>query len=289
MTAAEPTVERRSVGVALALGGMVLLSTDSVLARWADTDGVTVAFWVGALSAVVLLGGRRGAGVRRGGAPLVAAAALQGATILAFVLAVKHTAIANVAAIVAAAPLAAALAALALLGERPSHRAWTAIAVSGAGVALIVGGSTAAASSGDLYAVGAIVAFGVQTAILRRDPHLDRWAVVGVGGALLAIATAPFAQLGGHDLTTWAALAAMGAVVGPLSRGLLASASRHLPATEVGLFAPVETVLATTWAYLAFDEVPATATWLGGAAIVSAALWATWPRSAAGLASAGPS
>lgn len=273
----------------MALGGMVLLSTDSLLTRWADAEGATVAFWVGGLSAVVLLGGRRFAGVRGGGWPLAVAPVLQGATILLFVLAVKRTAIANVAAIIAAAPLMAALAGLALLGERPTRRAWTAIGVSAAGVALILAGSGAAATTGDLSAVGAIAAFGLQTAVLRRHPALDRGAVVGLGGAALAVATLPLAELGGYDGGTWAALLTMGVVVGPLSRVLLASASKHLPAAEVGLFAPVETVLASTWAYLAFGEVPATGTWVGGAAIVTAALWATWPRPAAAAIPTAPS
>jgi drug/metabolite transporter (DMT)-like permease len=70
----------------------------------------------------------------------------------------------------------------------------------------------------------------------------------------------------------------MGAVVGPLARVLIATAPRYLPATEVALFAPVETVLATLWAYLAFDEAPSTRTWVGGAIILAAVLWGVWPR-----------
>ena len=278
-------MDDRQKGIALSLGGFVLLSTESLFARAADAAAFDVVFWVGLLSAAAtatISAVRHRAGpialVVRGGWPLVLAAALQGATVTCFIVAVRTTAISNVVAIIAAAPLAAATLALVLIGERSAPRVWIAAALSGVGVLAVVGGSLGGGDvRGDLLAVGAIVAFGCTAVVLRRNPELDGTVVVGLGGAVMAAVAAPAATLS-HSAGTWAALVAIGAVVGPTARVMIVSAPRYLPVGEVGLFAPFETVLASLWAYLAFDEVPTAATLVGGAVVLFAILWATWPR-----------
>ena len=52
----------------------------------------------------------------------------------------------------------------------------------------------------------------------------------------------------------------------------------------MALFAPVEMVLATVWAFLAFGETPAARTWLGGAIIIVSVVWGVWPGRTAELA-----
>lgn len=278
-------MDDRRKGILLALGGMVVLSTDSLFARAADADRFDVIFWVGLLGAVVTTAigvTRHRVGpvqlVRRGGTPLLLAAGLQATTLGCFVLAVRTTTVANVVAIFAAAPLAAAVLARLLIGERSTRRVWIAALVSGLGVLLVVGGSLGAGDvRGDLLAVVAIVAFGSAGVVLRRHPELDRTTVIGLGGTLMALAASPAATTA-HTTGTWAALLAMGAVVGPSARVMMASAPRYLTVAEVSLFAPLETVLASVWAYLAFDEVPAGATWVGGAVVLAALIWANLPR-----------
>lgn len=279
--ATEPS---RRTGLLLGVGGMAVLSTDSLFARAADADRFDIVFWIGLLTATVtsVIGAiRHRAGpvalVRRGGRPLVLAAALQATTLTCFVVAVRTTAVANVVAILAAAPLASAVLARVLIGERSTRRVWIAAAVSGLGVLVVVGGSLGAGDvRGDLLAVAAISTFGCGAVVLRRHPELDRSTVVGLGGALMAAVSLPAATTA-HDAGTWAALLAMGAVVGPTARVMLAVATRHLTVAEVGLFAPLETVLATIWAWLAFDEVPVTATWIGAAIVLAALVGANVP------------
>jgi drug/metabolite transporter (DMT)-like permease len=264
---------------------MVVLSTDSLLARAADADRFDIVFWVGVWTAVAttLIGGvRHRVGpvglVRRGGRPLLLAATLQAITLTCFVLAVRTTTVSNVVAIIAVGPLVAAALARVLIGERSANRVWVAAAVSGVGVLVIVGGSLGAGDvRGDLLALGAVAGFGCAASVLRRHPELDRVTVVGLGGAMMAVATLPGATVD-HSAGTWAALFAMGALVGPTARVMIASAPRYLTVGEVGLFTPVETVLASLWAFLAFDEVPPGATWLGAAIVIGAVVWANWPR-----------
>ena len=274
----------RQRGILLALGGMVVLSTDSLFARAADADRFDVLFWVGLFTAIVTTAigaARHRVGplelVRRGGRPLLLAASLQATTLGSFVVAVRTTSISNVVAIFAAAPLASAVLARLLIAERSARRVWIAATASGVGVLVVVAGSLGAGDvRGDLLAVAAILAFGCAGVVLRRHPDLDRTTVIGLGGTLMALATLPAATTA-HSAGTWAALLAMGAVVGPTARVMLATATRYLTVGEVALFAPLETVLSTAWAYLAFDEVPAGATWVGGLVVIGSLLWANLP------------
>jgi drug/metabolite transporter (DMT)-like permease len=163
--------------------------------------------------------------------------------------------------------------------ERTERRVWVAIGVSAVGIGTVIAGSIGGGHlTGDLLAVGAVVAYGFSVVLLRRWTTVSRTMIVGLAGFALAIATVRSATLTGHSPKTWFALVAMGAIFGPLARVMLASAPRYLPAAEVALFTPLETALAPLWAYLAFDERPAAATWVGGAVVLAGVLWALAPR-----------
>ena len=282
----------RRRGIVLAFFGMLGVSTDSFFIRLADVDGFDVTLWAGTFTAIVTFGFSRLVHkinpireARSGGWPLWFASALQGGSTLLFVTAVTLTSVANVVVIIAAAPMfAAALSAL-FLGERTSRRVLVAIAIVMVGVSVVVSGSFGGGSIlGDLLAIGAIFQFGCSLVLLRRFPEVNRTVMVGLAGVGMALVAVIPAQRWGHEPKTWAALLLMGALFGPLSRILLAIAPRYLPAAEVGLFTPVETVAASVWAWLFFDEAPILTTYIGGAIVVSAVLWGTWsPRTSAPL------
>jgi drug/metabolite transporter (DMT)-like permease len=279
----------------LAATATAILSTDAVLVRAAHADAFDVMFWTGLLSAVstfafAALVDRTSplARARRSGTAGALAGVLQGATVVCFVLGVTNTSVANAMVIIAAAPAVTALVGWLVLRERTSARVWTAIAVSLVAVVVIVSGSFGGGSvDGDLAAVGATLAYSLLTVLLRRHPDVDRATVVGIGGMVMAIVAAGPANVLDHSARTWTVLVAMGLVLGPLARVLIAFAPRYLPATEVALFAPVETVLATAWAFLVYDESPSARTWVGGAAIIAAVVWATVPARPRRVALAG--
>ena len=274
--------DRRWLGIALATAGTLVLSSESVVLRWisagAAPPGQGTVLWcvglattaVAASISLVRLGARgTSIAVRRGGADLWWAGGLQGTSTLLFVLAIASTAVADVVAVLAAAPLCTALVAVIWLGERPSRRVWLGIAASAVGVAVVAWGSLGGGSAlGVLAALGAVLAFAVSVSVLRRRDDLDRFAVVAVAGGCVALAATPFARPGELDARSLALVVLLGAVIGPTSRWMLSSAPRYLPASQIGLFIPIETVAATTWAYLAFDEVPVAGTWLGGALVL---------------------
>lgn len=273
----------------LSFFGMLGISTDSFFIRLADVDGFDVTFWVGIFSAIVTFLFAKFywkvdpvRGVREGRWPLWLAGALQASSTSVFVLAVTMTSVSNVVVIIAAAPIFAAGLSTLFLGERSSKRVWIAIGFVLVGVVIVVSGSFGGGSVvGDLLAVLAIFQFGCSLVLLRKYPEIDRTLLVGLGGVGMALIAVVPATIWGHEAKTWVALVLMGALFGPIARVMLAMAPRYLPAAEVGLFTPIETVAATIWAWVFFNESPVLATYIGGAIVVAAVVWGTWePRAA---------
>ena len=207
---------------------------------------------------------------------LLLVAVLSAATQLAFIVAVTRSTVSNVVVIVAGAPLMAAIAAAVLLGERPRPEVRTALALTSVGLAAVMSGSLGTSRiDGDLLAVAAIVFFALSIVAWRRHPNLDRPATLAVGSLLMAVGTVWMVEWSALDLRALLAGAAMGLVANPAGRMLYSSAPRFAPAAEVAIFAPVETVAATVWAWLAFAEAPSARTAIGGAIVIASVLVAT--------------
>ena len=290
----------RRLGWALAAIGMLLVSTDSLFVRLSETDGWNMAFLVSiaALPVFIVLWRME---VRRAQKPtrarprttirtefdaaawraLLMVGALGAISSTAFITAITRTDVANVVAIVAAAPIVAAVLARILLGERVAARVWVAMGLTVVGVAFIVGGSLGRPNlSGDLLALVAIVAWATSVVIWRRHHDLSRNLGLAISSILIIIAAAPFAEPFDQEPRAYLAAAAMGLVFSPAGRLAHSSAPRFAPAAEVVLFAPVETVAATLWAWLAFAETPSTPTVIGAVVIIGGVLYGTAGRGA---------
>jgi len=275
-----PTSGRR-LGLLLAAIGMFLVSTDAVLIRLAGVDGATIAFMSGLWSTPVMwafatrsLGRNLGTRFREYRNPLVLTGIMGAISTTAFVTAITKTEVANVVAIIGAAPIFAAVTARIALKEHTSGRTWLAIAGAISGILVIVGGSMAGGGvAGDLLAIGAITAFGMNLTIWRRHPDMPRVLIVAMTAICTVALTAFLANPFSLDRSGLLATLAMGAIFGPTARFCMTTATRHASAAEVSLFTPVETISATLWAWLWFDEVPATLTFVGGAVVLAAVFY----------------
>jgi drug/metabolite transporter (DMT)-like permease len=279
----------RATGVLLALSGVLLISLDSLWIRLSRAGSWDVAFWVGLFTFIgisIVIPLRTGesivAIVRRDRSPLVASSLLNTVSVTMFIVAVGLTTVANTVAIIAAAPIAAAVVARLMIGERPSTRVWWAIAGSVVGILAIVAGSIGAGSvTGDAAAVVAVLAFAGNVTLWRRYRAISRLGVIGLGGLFTALVTFVPADPFGIDGGALAILAVMGLLTGPVGRVSLASSTRYMPAAQVGLFTPVETVAATAWAWLFLSEAPPTATVIGGVIVIVSVLYGSYQGSAA--------
>jgi drug/metabolite transporter (DMT)-like permease len=277
---------QRQTGFLLALGGVLLISLDSLWIRLSDVSSWDVAFWVGVLTFVtisVALPARTGtslvAVIRRDRGPLLISALLNTCSVTFFILAVGLTTVSNTVAIIASAPVAAAVLARVLIGEQPSARTWWAIAASVLGILVIVAGSLGAGSvGGDALAVVAVLAFACNVTLWRRYPDISRLAVIGYGGLFTALVSYVPADPLAIPVEALGILVIMGVLTGPTGRVSLASSTRYMPAAQVGLFVPVETVAATAWAWVFLSEAPPRLTVIGGLMVIIAVLYGSWPQ-----------
>jgi drug/metabolite transporter (DMT)-like permease len=281
----------------LAACGMFIISTDSLITRAADVSGWTVVFWFDVFVApatFIYLSIRPGARpleiARTGGWPLFWSGVFQLGSSSAFIMAIKNTAIANVVVIVASAPVFAAIASRILIGEKTGRRVWIAIAISMIGIIIVMSDSFGGGHlTGDLLALMAIICWSLNLTIWRHHPDLDRSAAVGLAGVFMAIVAALPAVIFGHSAATYLLLFIMGAIAGPVGRVMLATSTRYLPAAEVSLFTPIETIAAIFWGWLAFGEAPAKTIYIGGLIILGGVFYGTAfkPKGTPALASAG--
>lgn len=268
-------------GIVLVTGAMVVWSSAGVLARWVEVDPWTTLFWRSVFAAIglgaylALRDGRRVAdGFRRLGRVGFAMALCFAISMICFINALALTTVAAVLVFQATAPLFAAVMAWLVLRERVSPRKLIAIAISLAGVMLIVAQS---GEAGRLWgniisaAMGLTYAATVVLARMERDVPTTQATLLGV--VMVAIIAAPLARfdVSGPDM---ALLATFGFFQMGLALIMFTTGVRLIPAADAGLISVLEAVLAPLWVWLAFAENPGPATLIGGAIVIAAVVWA---------------
>ena len=261
---------------------MLVVSTDSFFVRWSRAEVWDLVFWVALISLVTyFVTGSRSESMnpirswRRFPIPLTAIAVLSTVSQISYITAVTRTTVSNVVVIVGASPVTVALVGRVFFSEKTSRRVWTAIAVTFAGMTVIVAGSVGEPNlDGDLLAVAAVLAFSIGVNIWRRWPEMSRIVGLSMAAVLSVIVASFFASPLALDGRAYLACLGMG-LLNPLGRLLHTNAPRYAPAAEVALFTPVETVAASVWAWLAFSEVPKVGTVIGAAIIIVGVLYGT--------------
>lgn len=263
-------------GLSVTALGVLILTPDALLLKLIAADPLTILVWRGlgffAVIGLVSLA-RHGRGLVRvagaAGTIGLAIAVLHSMGQFLFVYSIHHTTAANTLVIIAAAPLAAALLAWLITGERTAGRTLVAGAVALAAVALTVqGGIQAGGLWGDLAAVGVMLNLALVFVLLRKAKGRDMLPALALGGLLtcgIALALAPTMTVGGADRVL---LPLLVLVVVPVSFILISTGPRYIPAAEVGLLMLLETLLGPLWVWLALAEAPTPASLAGGAIIV---------------------
>ena len=271
----------RPFGLFLSASGMFLVSTDSLFTRVARIDGWTIAFFVGlfsfpSISIIVwkTLGKTVAREINAYKWPLLLSSALAAIGTTAFIQAVTRTAVANVVTIVAGAPIFAALISKFAIGEKTSRRIWKAIGGTFIGILIIVSGSlTTGGLDGDLMALLAILVFSTNLVIWRHFKEMSRTLVVLIAPIFIMLFTFIPAQFDALDKRALLCTLGMGLFVGPIARLCMVSATRHASAAEVSMFTPVETIFASLWVWIWFDEVPEITTFIGGFLVLSSVFY----------------
>jgi drug/metabolite transporter (DMT)-like permease len=184
------------------------------------------------------------------------------------VIALTKTSVAVVLVIFALSPLAAAVMAWILIGERVRNYTWMAIAVTVAGVAFMVSGPGAGGStSGALIALVIPLAFGYGTVMIRRHAEIAMAPAMLLSAAISSVVSLPFAHpfdITRHDLLL---LLAFGFAQLGIGLTLFSIGAARAPATDVALLSMLEPIMGPIWVWIFVSEYPGVPALIGGSAV----------------------
>lgn len=273
------TSTTRSLGIALVAAAAIAWSTAPLFVRVLPFDSFTILFWrgvfggLGIAAFLVLMQGPSGlagqARVTRGG---LLFAVLSAAAMLLYIPALQLTSVANVAIIMAAAPLAAAALAWAWFREMPRMRTLVASAVAAVGVAIAVGGASAVRDlTGIVLAVLMMLGIAGMIVTARRYRDTPLIGAAALSNFIGSAVSLPFAQhaigVPGHDMLIFAAFGILQVALG-LTFFVLGS--RHLPAAQSALLGTMDAPLMPFWIWLAFGDTPTAGQLIGGTVVLAA-------------------
>ena len=267
------SISNRNAGVALAVLAAVFWSTGGLFSRLIAVDSWTLLFWRSTFSALfvlmfltlVLRESLSGIVGRLTPAAWLVAG-MSSTAMVAFIFALRNTTVANVAVIHAGAPLIVAALSWALLGDRPPSVALIAGVAAIAGAVLTVGASALSGGgfTGDVLALIMTLLMALMAIAMRGNDQFPVAETLILSNILCAVAVLPFSSplaVASRDLAWLASFGLVQMTLGFLTFGL---SLRYLPARDAALIGAVETPIAPIWVWLAFHEVPAQSTILGG-------------------------
>lgn len=264
-------------GTAAVVAGVAMVSADGVVIRLLDKDPWSVLALRSPGAAVSLLLIARFLGGRplidqfrsAGWLGLGVTAASMSANLL-WVAALTHTAVANVLAIYAGAPLFVALLGWFLLRERLAGPTWLALVlVTAAVLGLLGSGVQAGRLAGDVAALFATLSMALAITLMRRARIASMIPAMAMSHTLVSIIALGPASPSTFSAGDLAMMLAYGLLfLGP-GIALLTYAPRLIPAGEVGLVLPLEAALGTFLAWVVLSEAPSAAALAGGAAIIA--------------------
>lgn len=275
ITATTHADDRRR-GVVYVTASALAWSTAPIALRATDLPPAAQLVWRSLFAALALIAlvawGGRGATLRSfTGLGLTGVAAAVGYSLAttSFVFALGHTSAARVLLFQAISPFVSAALAWLLLRERMARSTAAALALTLAGVVVMVGGELGAGSlRGDVLALVMSLAFGVAILITRYARTLSMAPAMALAMGLAAATGLPQAgslAVSGRDL----AILAAGGLQMAVGLALFSIGARLLPAAEAGLLTILEIVVAPIWVWLLFAERPSGATLAGGAIILT--------------------
>ena len=128
---------------------------------------------------------------------------------------------------------------------------------------------------GDFFALITAVMMGFTFTLTRKYKHVNMVPVNAIGGLIAAL----IAFLMASQITVPAEVVgyiiAMGAILS-ISFSLITIAPRYMPAAEVGMIMPLETVLGSLIAWYVISEVPSVNALVGGSIVIVTLFLHSW-------------
>jgi drug/metabolite transporter (DMT)-like permease len=286
-------MDRHAQGVLLIALSAVAYSSAGFFTRLIQLDPWTMLFWRGLFAGLMILcviivqeRGRTVRTIRAIGRPgLVAALCSTTATIL-YLNAFRHTSVADVAVIFAAAPFVTATLGWLWFGTTEVWATLGASLLALFGVSIMVGGAAIEGHVfGDVLAFGMTVCMAVVMLIIREHRQISMLPAACLSALFCPLLVWPFASpfsVGDSDMLK---LLLFGTAQFGLGLVLLALGGRLISATENALLNTLETPLAVAWVWVCFGETPSATSLLGGVVVMAAVGAHVWHSTRSELAS----
>ena len=265
----------------MAVGGVFVLSPDSLMIRLAGLDDYTLIFYRGLFPAIVIavflmfyyrsrfmyvLLAIGWAGVING--------LLFSMVNITFISAIQRTSVANTLLLLSSAPVFAAILSMIVLRENQRPSTWLIIALSLLSIFIIGWGSYGSNSLlGDFFALLCAFVTACSAVLVRYKKDIDLVPSVVVG----SLFTTCFALTQSPDLAIsgvqFAYVAVIGFVLVPFAFVVLTIAPRFANSAEVQLVYLLESILGPLWVWLVITETPPMNTLIGGSMLLLSVAW----------------
>jgi len=189
--------------------------------------------------------------------------------VIAYVIAIQTTLVANVLAIMTTSTIIVTLLSGPLLGERVPIRTWLAVACGVSGIGLMLSEAMGGGQLiGNFLAFTIALAIAGQTIVARRFKSSEMIPSVFLATVVVGIISLPNAVPFESTYRDILILATFGIIQLALALILFFSAARFLPAPTLILVVLIDALLAPLWVWIGFNEIPNLLTFIGASIIL---------------------
>lgn len=275
-------------GILITTLGVIILSPDALLVRLVDANTWTLLFWRGLLFSLGIslliyfsYGRKFFSQFKKIGRLGLLLGLFFGFSTIFFIAAIQFTSIANALVIISTSPVFSALLSWAFLKEKTKIRTWiTMIVIIIAMVVIMFDSYQSGGFFGDLCALVTSILLAIIFTITRLAKHINMVPAMALGGLVTAFISALVIGFTASlsfslDASAIPYLLVMGVVI-TLSFSLIILGPRYMPAAEVSMIMPLETVFGSYLGWLFINEVPSNYVLIGGAVILVTLMIHSW-------------
>lgn len=274
-------------GILITTLGVVILSPDAILMRLLNADTLTVLFWRGislfsgiSILMLIMYRGETLKQFLKVGKPGLLIALVFASSTFCFTAAIQNTSISNTLVIISTSPMFAALLSWIFLKEKVKLITWIAMVIIIAAIATIMSHSNAEGNLfGDLCALASSIFMAISFTIMRRQKSINMVPAMALSGIVAIMMSTPLIFATGNPFLLSADVIPYliaGAVFTSIAFALITLGPRYMPAPEVGLIMPLETVLGSFLGWLFLSEEPNKLTIIGGFIVIATLIIHAW-------------
>ena len=274
-------------GILITTLGVVILSPDATLMRLLNADTLTVLFWRGislfvGISIIMMIMYRQDTFkqyLKIGKSGLIIACLFAFST-FCFTTAIQNTSISNTLVIISTSPMFAALLSWIFLKEKIKLVTWIAMFIVLGAIAAIMSQSASEGNLfGDLSALCSSIFMAISFTMMRRYKAVNMVPAMALSGFVVTLLSIPLIIITEKPFLLPLSVVPyliMSGIFISIAFALITLGPRYMPAPEVGLIMPLETVLGSYLGWIFLREQASSLTLIGGIVVIATLCIHAW-------------